>query len=388
MIINLKRVLIAHQSTIPHYRVSFFNTLERLKPNTWRFDVVFDPSELESPKFFHEQLDIEKYEFPLANVKTYCLTVSNKRVCYQTFFRKASKYDLIIVENAVNNLTYPLCHLHKLINGTKVAYWGHGKDRNITKFSLFKFFSEKLKLFLSLRADGFFAYTEEVKSYLVQHGLPPQKVFVVNNTIDINEQRRAFEEWRSKREKVHRELGIQGKKVLLFVGRFTQNKKIDFLLKSFSIICQTDPTFHLLLVGSEGEAYIQQLNPNDLSNVSYFGPIVELSRLAPIYVASDVFSFPGSVGLGPLQALCYDLPIITVDSSNHMPEIEYLSPRNSIVLSDSTSPEEYAHAIINLYNDQVHWNSLKDSIWPSIQHLTIEQMAQNFIMGINIILGV
>ena len=70
-----------------------------------------------------------------------------------------------------------------------------------------------------------------------------------------------------------------------------------------------------------------------------------------------------------------------------MPEIEYLSPVNSIVLESSVTPEEYANTIMGLFTDSDRLRSLKASIWPSIQHLTIEQMAQRFIKGVSSILG-
>ena len=377
----MKNVLIAHQSTIPHYRVPFYNALERLRPDSWRFDVVFDPADLTSPRFFQEPLDVEQFQFPMLETGTITLKAWGKRVSYQTFWRKAARYDLVVVENAVNNLTYPLCHLHQL-GGTKIAYWGHGRDRSVEKLSPHKFLSEKLKIFLARRADGFFAYTTGVKSYLEQQGLSARKIFVVNNTIDIDEQRCAFRKWRSRRMAVRQELGLQEKKVLLFVGRFTENKRIDFLLEAFATLREMDASFHLLLVGSGGESYL----PDNVTDVSYFGPVVELDRLAPICVASDVFVFPGSVGLGPLQALCYDLPPVTVDSATHMPEIEYLSSANSIVLDGSVSPEEYAQVIVDLFDDLDRLRSLRAGIWTSVQHLTIEQMVRNFVEGVNSIL--
>lgn len=62
-----------------------------------------------------------------------------------------------------------------------------------------------------------------------------------------------------------------------------------------------------------------------------------MNILAPLYAASDVFTFPGDVGLGPLQALCYDLPVITLESPTHMPEIIYLNKSNSIILPNRIS---------------------------------------------------
>lgn len=378
----MKQVLIAQQSTIPHYRVPFYNTLEQLRPPSWRFDVVFDSSEIKRKRFFKEDLELNSFRFPTLDTSTLSIKLANKLICYQTFWRNAGRYDLVIVENAVNNITYPLCHLHK-VHKTKVAYWGHGKDRSIEKFSVPKFVSENLKLLLARTSDGFFAYTKEVKVFLEEQGLSGDKIFVVNNSIDILEQRDAFYKWWPQKERIKNELGIQKKKVLLFVGRFTGNKRIELLLEAFSNLRNMDDKFHLLLVGSNGETYLT----DKPKNVTYLGPIVSIDQLAPIYVASDIYAFPGAVGLGALQALCYNLPVVTINSSTHGPEIEYLSSRNSIVLEASTTSRRYAEAIYTLFNNPVQLDSIKDFIWTSIKHLTIEQMALNFIQGVNTILA-
>ena len=245
----MNRILIAHQSTIPHYRVPFYAALERLRPDSWGFDVVFDLAELDNPQFYGEALDIDQFKFPLLPVRTYSALIGNKRVNYQTFWRSAVNYDLVIVENAVNNLAYPLCQIHQL-RGTKYAYWGHGWDHGVVHPSLLKMLSEKAKLLFAKKADGFFAYTQGVKNYLVQQGLLSQRIFVVNNTIDIIDQRRLFRLWRDQRKAIRKQFYLQGKKTLLLVGRFTKNRRLDFLLEAFSILRHWDPSYHLLLVGS------------------------------------------------------------------------------------------------------------------------------------------
>lgn len=378
------RVLFAHQSTIPHYRIPLYEMLERLRPESWGFDVVFDLAELENPQFFHEPINIEEFGFPLLNVKTLTLQIRGKKISYQTFWRRAADYDLLIVGHSINNLAYPFCQVHQLV-GNKFAYWGHGWDHavNHNQMSLPKKIIENLKLLLARQADGFFAYTPGVKDYLVQEGLSPQRIFVVNNTIDINEQRRLLEHWLPQRRLIRQQLNLHAKKTLLFVGRFTQNKRIDFLLKALTILQSWEPDYHLLLVGSGGKAY----SIDALPNVTYLGPIVESNQLAKIYVASDLFSFPGSVGLGPLQALCYDLPVVTIESNIQMPEFEYLNNNNSIILPLLTTPEIYARAIFELFDDQEKLRALRSGVWPSIKHRSIEQMALNFIRGIDSILA-
>ena len=379
----MKKVLIAHQSTIPHYRVPFYNALQRCKPDDWSFEVVFDPTELTKNQFFKEQLNADSFDFPTLEVNTITLDITGKNISYQTFWCKAAEYNLIIIEQALNNLSYPFCHLHQLA-GTKLAYWGHGKHRGAkANTSIAKHLSEKLKTFLTNRADAFFAYTPKGKSLVEEQGFARDKVFAVNNTVDIKAQRLAFIKFNSYKTKIRQLLGINGKKILLLVGRFSKTKRIDLLLDAFSIMRQQDESFHLLLVGSGGEEYWRSQPPG----ISYFGSITELEKLAPIYVAADVFSFPGSVGLGPIQALCYNLPIITIDSEIHPPEFEYLSSENSCILPADTQAKEYAQFTIELFRDREKLNRLQTNTWSTIEHLTIEQMAQNFVSGINSILN-
>ncbi|MGB3614917.1 MAG: glycosyltransferase family 4 protein, partial [Elainellaceae cyanobacterium] len=180
-------------------------------------------------------------------------------------------------------------------------------------------------------------------------------------------------------------MGLEGKKVILFVGRFTKVKRIDFLLETFSLLQAQHPEFHLLLVGTGGEKYVSGTEPN----VTYFGSVSDPDKMAQIYIASDLFIFPGLVGLAPLTALCYSLPTLTIAADNHKPEFEYLTAENSLVLDASVTPQDYADSIANLFQkDSNKIQHLKDNAWNSIKHLTIDNMARNFINGVDQILDI
>jgi glycosyltransferase involved in cell wall biosynthesis len=228
------------------------------------------------------------------------------------------------------------------------------------------------------KAHGYFAYTEGVKEYLAKQGIPRQRIVTVNNTIDINYQRRFFCKYVTEAQSIKQKLGLAGKTVLLFVGRKTKNKRIEFLLEAFSVLQELDKSFHLLLVGSGGKTNI--LYPSNITNI---GPLTALDKLAPVYVVSDLFTIPGAVGLGPLQALCYDLPVVTIAAETHGPEIDYLGPENSIILPKHSTPRDYAEALVRLFQDGERMRQLKLGIWPSIRHLTIENMARNFANGVD-----
>jgi hypothetical protein len=63
-----------------------------------------------------------------------------------------------------------------------------------------------------------------------------------------------------------------------------------------------------------------------------------------------------------------------------------LNSENALILPEGSSSEQYALAIKTLLEDQPRWAELRAHAWPSIKHLTIDNMAQNFVAGVNSIL--
>ncbi len=382
-----KLILIAHQSTIPHYRVAFYNAIEQLKPDWWDFSVVFDLDKEKRKRFFQDEVDEEDFYFNIEPVKTFFLHFRGKRLVYQSMVRKAAGYDLLVLDHIVHNLSYLVTFYYRFL-GKPVMLWGHGKDYFTTAPTRLKKLAERYKRWMAKTGDGFFSYTEGERKYLVEHGVDEHKVFALNNTIDIMAQRDRFAKLHDSREALRDRESLAGRKVLLYVGRLNRFKRIDFLIEAFNLLYRMDPSHKLVLVGGGKSAFIEQFRSNlPEDSYEYRGVITDPDQLAPLYIASDAYVFPGNVGLSPLQALCYDLTPVVIDGPTHNPEYEYLGPENAMILPAGTSAEQYAEAVETLLNDRSRWAALRACAWASIQHLTIENMARNFIHGINEILG-
>lgn len=375
----MKKVLIAHQSTIPHYRIDFYNKLNELKPDNWEFEVVYDTTELEENRFFSEEIDLDSFRFPVIETKTYTGSILGYEVTYQDYLKNLHNYDAVVVEHAFNNVSYPLSFVVKLM-GKRYALWGHGKHSSVINPTGIKWFTEKLKLKQVKLSDLYFAYTESVEQYLVDKGISKEKIFTLNNTIDINKQRKYYENYLPQREKFRKEIGVDGKRVLLFVGRINENKKISVIKEAFIELLKKSNDYYLLVIGNGDKSAFSEI-PDE--NCSLNNAITDPDLLAPYYVASDLFMFPGLVGLGPLQAMCYNLPVVTIDSNKHMPEYAYLNEKNSFILPVESTPKDFALQINKIMKN----NLRKDHIWKSIDHLTIDNMAKKFIQGINKILA-
>jgi glycosyltransferase involved in cell wall biosynthesis len=148
-----------------------------------------------------------------------------------------------------------------------------------------------------------------------------------------------------------------------------------------------DSQYHLILIGGGDTSYISRLEEKcGKDAISYKGSVSE-ADINYFYIISDVYLFPGAVGLGPIQALCFDLTPVVIDSSVHNPEYDYLNETNAIICNRTVNPAQYAEAIDTHLQDFDQWHRMRSQAWPSMRHLTIEKMATNFVHGINALLA-
>lgn len=378
-----KKILIAHQSTIPHYRVDFYNALMKLKPDWWTFTVMYDKKEAKS--HFYMNSDESRFKFDVKSSKSFAINIINRRLIFQTFPFTEWGYDLFVVGGAMNNISYPIS-IYRRIFGLPVAYWGHSRFMFATEKSSLKTITESIKFWLARRASGFFSYTFGGKEFLISQGVSPAKIFPLYNTINIVEERKKFDQIKKHRDKLRKEMGYDKKKVLLYVGRFNKEKKLDVLVDSFRKLYSKDQSYRLLIIGGGDSTIFNGLKGYFEDNIVKIAGIISEEKISAFYIVSDVFVLPGAVGLAPLQAMCYNLIPIVIDSEVHSPEYEYLNEDNSVITPIGANSEKYANCTHQLFNDSTRFDDLKNKVWSSIQHLTIENMASNFIKGINIII--
>ena len=100
------------------------------------------------------------------------------------------------------------------------------------------------------------------------------------------------------------------------------------MLDIFEALHQADPATRLLVVGGGEDSPLVEERARRIGGgaVVPLGAIADPARLAPLFAASDLYMISGSVGVGPLQAMCHDLPVLAFDLPTHGPEFAYLSP--------------------------------------------------------------
>ena len=170
-----KKVLII-QSVSKRYRAPFLDKLYRaLRREGIQLRVAHGMTyEGENQKGDNVELSAE------FGIKTKNYWFWGNKVLFQPLFKKIAWADLVIIEQAnkymMNHLLVPL----SILGLKKVAFWGHGRNRQTQKAG----FSEWLKLQTLNRVDWWFAYTRGTTEYLQAHGVKPEKITTVQNSVD------------------------------------------------------------------------------------------------------------------------------------------------------------------------------------------------------------
>jgi len=157
-------------------------------------------------------------------------------------------------------------------------------------------------------ADAVVTVSEYTKNIVVnKHHVPAEKVVVVHNGCDTNEPPRL--------QQTLTELKRQGKKIVLYHGRISIQKGVDYFIRAARKVIDTDPSVVFVISGSGDmlTQIIEQVGAMGLSeNVRFAGALWEEDR-DRMYQSADLVVMPSvsePFGLVPLEALQHGTPSI------------------------------------------------------------------------------
>ena len=201
-------------------------------------------------------------------------------------------------------------------------------------------------------ADVIVSASEHEKRALIDiYGASAGRVAVVPCGVDL-ERFRPID-----KDTARRSLGLNGEKVILFVGRIEPLKGLDVLFGAAARLDQ-DPAFHVLVVGGDSNATDELRHLNSLSAdlgigdcVSFTGPVGH--DVLPLYYnAADVCVVPSyyeSFCLVALEAMACGTPVVAshvggLSVTVRDGETGYLVPQHS--------PQPFAQRVATLLADE------------------------------------
>jgi glycosyltransferase involved in cell wall biosynthesis len=174
-------------------------------------------------------------------------------------------------------------------------------------------------------ADVILLYTDKEVDEYRRFGFASDKLFATNNTIDTSEIEFAKKKWIGKKIEIFkRKHNLQNSKNLIFCGRLIKKAQLNIAFKALAELISKNPEYRLIVIGDGEEKtklinLAQRLGIN--TSVYWLGAIYNNFELAPWFLSSSVFVYPGSIGLSIIHAFAYGLPVITHEKSRmHMPE--------------------------------------------------------------------
>jgi glycosyltransferase involved in cell wall biosynthesis len=126
---------------------------------------------------------------------------------------------------------------------------------------------------------------------------------------------------------INKELNANEKLHILFSGRLIPKAKLRILIQAMKILKNKGyNNYKCTIIGDGDLEYYKELayKYQVQENVSFTGSIYG-KEAHPYFLESDLFVYPGGIGLSILHALSFGLPVITTDNDSlHFPEIELL----------------------------------------------------------------
>jgi len=365
------------QSFIKRFRVPFYERLERtLHGDGIELQVVFGQPD----RFNGGDTDIvSELPFGYRTVNSY-FYAGNHSLVWQPALSHLNGADLVIVQQGNRHLLNHLLLARRRTGGFRLAFWGHG--RNFQGDGL-AWLLERIKAWYSRLADHWFAYTDRSRAVLRGLGIPDERITTVNNAIDTCRLTECYENVsQSELDALRRRLGLcNGEAVAVYCGRFSRYKSLDFMCACAQRIRANCRHFRLILMGEGQQAdRVQRFASRNPGWVRYLGPQYGREKAAIFRLAACQI-MPGAVGLGVLDSLAMQTPLITQELDSHGPEIEYLQDGVNGLITAS-GKQAYTAGVLRFLEDRALRDRLVDGCRRTRQLHTIERMAECFRQGV------
>jgi glycosyltransferase involved in cell wall biosynthesis len=331
------RIAILHQGCVPNYREAFFRRLGAIRSRDY---VVFygDPEPgsgvIAAPP---------PYRFKSEFVRNRFLHIAGRRLVYQPVFWRIATggYDGLVIGHEIKYFMNLVLLFWFRLLGKPVLFWGFGTGQDFWDEERDSFgravtrainFGKRL---LVRSASGYLAYTESGVATIERAGMKRDRIRVLNNTIDLDAEVAAHDGAKSLDRAVLRQgWNIAPDAVVFtFVGRLLPGKRVEDLIRAIAALRNDGVAAEAIVVG-DGPARARLEDEADGAPWCHFlGAVHDVEGISRIYRASDALVIPGYVGLAVNRGFAHGMPVITIESDLHSPEIDYVQTgTNGLVL--------------------------------------------------------
>lgn len=254
-----------------------------------------------------------------------------------------------------------LFFLPLFVKNMKTILWSHGLGKSDL--------SNKIRKLIYKQADAIVTYSMDGKNKLIELGLPSEKIFVAQNTVHVPN---------------HQDTSSMAMKNFLYMGRLQRRKRLDIFLQVFYNLSLGEKGYKFQIVGDgeeEKRCLLSLINKLNLADYVELHPgTFDDSKLYEYFKESLFYVSPGPVGLGVLHSFAYGVPVLTMASHGHGPELKnIINDSNGMVFKDRLEFErllpKYLDEKIAVTMGQNAYNHYKE-------FASIENMVEGFVAAI------
>jgi glycosyltransferase involved in cell wall biosynthesis len=216
-----------------------------------------------------------------------------------------------------------------------------------------------IDLVTNWKTDKFMAVSEKIRDGLLDDGIPPGKVVLIRNAIEVPDEHVGFDA-----SSLRKRFGIPNNALLcVLVGRLVWAKGFDDFISAFSILVGRFENIKAVIVGDGGlrNDIDGQIDKLGLKNFVLLLGHQERSVVLQILKSADMFVMPSrseGIPYALLEAAALGLPIVATNCGG-IPEV--VTDGKSALLVPVGDVSSLANAIISLGSDSALARNLGDS---------------------------
>ena len=311
----MKKILF-FTNVFPYYRKNIWCKL--LNQRDFTLKIYYDSSILDGIQSFDgdERSTYKERLFYLKNYAIKGVIFWQSRVIKKCLF---SSFDQVIFLGEMNIISTWFAAIFCKLRKKEVIFWSHGLYGNEGKIKLF------FRILFYKLADRHLLYEERAKRIMIEKGFPHNRLFVIYNSLDYENQKNLFSQLQAGIQKKNWDFFKNNLPTLVFTGRLTKQKKLSLLINAVTQLNSNKAKFNLLIVGNGPESTTLKSMASDLQNnglCHFTGAVYNENQLANYIYFSQLCVSPGNVGLTAIHSLTYGTPVCTHNNfSNQMPEV-------------------------------------------------------------------
>lgn len=294
-----------------HYRKGIFKLLDyELSVDFYFGDKMDDVKKI-------DYTELKNFKNELQNIKLFSSIYWQKGAVKLVF----KDYDKFILLGEYYCVSTWVILLINFLKKKKTYLWTHGWYGNES------YLKKRIKKIFFNLSNGIFLYGDYAKELMIKEGFKENKLHVIYNSLNYEEQ--YFLRKNLNKSNIYKNHFKNDNPILIFLGRLTSIKKLDYLLKAQNILKQNNFEVNLVFVGDGAEKNNLRKEAVRLclkSNVWLYGSSYNESEIGHLIYNADVCVSPGNVGLTAIHSLAFGTPVITHDNfANQMPEFEAIN---------------------------------------------------------------